>query len=141
MDTKKYITVTIPSNIELITPLRLFIRNLLETENWNYENIENVEIGFDETITNVIRHTYSYNLDHKIEIEISSTKKEIVIDIKDNGKPFNPTQIILPPIKEQIKSPQTRFFGTSLMRKCIDKIEYLSTAEFTNISRLTKYNH
>lgn len=138
--TYKSIKIIMLSNLELVSPLRVFIRNLLEVEEWNPENIDNVEIGFDETMTNVIRHTYSYSLEYKLELEILLTDKEVVIEIKDNGKPFNPTLIAIPSIKEQIKDPHNRVFGTTLIRKCIDKIEYLNSKEFNNILRLTKYN-
>ena len=138
--TQKTITVIISSHIEFVSPLRIFIRNLLDGENWNPENIDNVEIGFDETITNVIKHTYSYNLEYKVVIEIFLSSKEAVIDIKDKGKPFNPTLLVIPQIKDQIKLHHERFFGTSLIRKCLDKVEYFSSSEFSNILRLTKYN-
>ncbi len=86
--------------------------------------IFDVTLALDEILTNVISYGYPQGGEHVITVRLAVQAAELVIEVEDDGRPFNPLTVA-PPDLEQ--SPQQRpigGLGLHLVRQMMDRLEY-----------------
>ena len=64
--------------------------------------IFNINLSLDELITNTINYGYDDNEEHLILINMYLAGSEIVIQVKDDGMPFNPLDMPDPDLKREL---------------------------------------
>ena len=130
------VKLSIPSNIEYLSSVRSFICSIMQDENWNEEQTTEIEIAIDEVVTNVIEHVYGFSTNYLVMLTLKLYPQKVVIDVEDEGKPFDPTQILVPNLEEVTKRRQ--MIGKYLIQQFSSKIEYRSTKKGGNILRIIK---
>ena len=82
-----------------------------------------VELACEEACNNVIEHAYR-NAQGDIDITCTVTGSDFVIEIQDQGRPFDPTQF--PPLGRRRRPGQVTIggLGIHLMRELMDVISY-----------------
>jgi serine/threonine-protein kinase RsbW len=123
-------------------------KNLLQVRNFIEDNakkylsdpniINQIILSVDEACTNIIKHTYKFNESHKIEIENYAKKNQFVIKITYNGDEFDPNKRSIPDMKEYFAKYKVGGLGIPLMKKFMDKIEYLHSVNDFNELTLVK---
>ena len=86
--------------------------------------IFNVTVTLDEILTNVISYGYPEGGEHVITVRLAVKGVELMIEVEDDGRPFNPLEIAPPALE---KSPEERpigGLGLHLVRKMMDRLEY-----------------
>ena len=84
--------IKLKTNNNIQKEFRAFIDQSLNS--FNLAVIENVKIATNEVIQNIYRYGYK-NVDGKfIEINLTATNNELVLDIYDEAKPCNPEEFI-----------------------------------------------
>lgn len=122
------------SNLEVI---RNFLRINLE-QNKICEKIQNLIIlAVDEICSNSIIHGNNQDSKAQIDVSISYTDENIVIDIKDKGKFFDYSQYKTPTVQELISNRQKGSMGLMLVKKIMEKIEFFRENGI-NVCRLVK---
>lgn len=97
-----------------------------------------ISLAVDEACTNVIKHAYQYASDRKIVILVSHKNGAFEIQIKDEGKSFDPANIQSPNMKEYLSHFRRGGLGMHLMRSLMDNVEYKSNGN-NNVVRMVKY--
>ena len=49
-----------------------------------------LQLGFEEAVINVISYAYEPGEEGKVWLKVYQENEELVLEIKDSGKPFNP---------------------------------------------------
>ena len=119
---------------EVLSPFRKEFRQLLGQAGWEKKTAEEVLLAVDEALTNIIRHAYQGTSGKiTVNVDISSDKIEIVLE--DQGKKFDPTQVLSPELPRQNPGG----LGVHFIRTIMDQMIYEGHAIEGNRLRLIKY--
>ena len=86
--------------------------------------IFNVSLALDEVLTNVISYGYPEGGEHVITVRLALQAAELVIEVEDDGCPFNPLEIAPPDLEEVPEERPIGGLGLHLVRKVMDRLEY-----------------
>jgi len=88
------------------------------------QNAWQVQLAVDEACTNIIQHAYSGESEKPIGILCSMSGNDLVIQIRDWGKPFDPKSVPPPDIESELDERKLGGLGMFLMRQVMDKVKY-----------------
>jgi serine/threonine-protein kinase RsbW len=81
-----------------------------------------IKLALEEAVVNAMRHGNHLDADRFVAVHIEADKKEIAIDVHDEGKGFDFRVLPDPTRGEKAHQPSGR--GVYLMRKLMDKVEF-----------------
>jgi serine/threonine-protein kinase RsbW len=81
-----------------------------------------IKLALEEAVVNAMRHGNQLDEHRFVAVHIEADKKEIVIDVHDEGKGFDFRVLPDPTRGEKAHLPSGR--GVYLMRKLMDKVEF-----------------
>lgn len=100
------------------------------------ETHQAVELAVHEVCTNIVEHAYGEDSQGRIDVTITvveSPARSLVVELQDNGKPFDATQAATVNLDE----PQEGGYGLYLAHMLLDDVQYERSGG-RNIWRLTK---
>jgi serine/threonine-protein kinase RsbW len=86
--------------------------------------IFNVNVALDEILTNVISYGYPEGGEHMITVRLALKAADLVIEVEDDGRPFNPLEIAPPDLEESPEERSIGGLGLHFVRKMMDRLEY-----------------
>jgi len=128
----------ITSRTENLSKVRDFISIHSANAGLKTDDIQDIMLAVDEAVTNIIKHSYSFDPNCEIKIEIVVDKNEFIISITDKGKSFDPNSVPEPDIKQYQKEHRVGGFGLYLMKKFMDEVVYTSIPNSYNKTVLKK---
>ena len=93
-------------------------------------------LALDEAVTNVVLYAYPQKKG-LIKLTLKKTGDDIHVEIRDQGKPFDPTQAPPPDLAVPLEQRKIGGLGIHLMRKSVDRLNYRHE-NGTNIFTLSK---
>jgi len=78
----------------------------------------------DELFTNIVSYGFDDDLEHIIIFTLSGNSNLVVINIEDNGIPFNPLEKIDPDFPDNVESANIGGLGIHIIRKLMDNVSY-----------------
>jgi serine/threonine-protein kinase RsbW len=97
-----------------------------------------VALSLEEAVTNVIAHAFDeMPPPHEIAVRLDITRRLLVAEISDNGRPFDPTVAPAPDLSLPIEQRSAGGLGIHLMRSMMDRIQYRRRGD-KNLLRLEK---
>jgi anti-sigma regulatory factor (Ser/Thr protein kinase) len=86
--------------------------------------LQAADLCLEEHITNVINHGFANCELHAIVVHLALDQECLVVEVKDDGKPFNPLE--KPEVNTSIPLEHRPVggLGIHLMRRFMDKLEY-----------------
>jgi len=102
------------------------------------ETLDEIRLAIDEIITNIISYGYNDKSEHQIEVLLDMSNGEVVLEIKDNAKPFNPLKMPLPDTSKPFNERDAGGLGILIARSLMDEITY-RFANACNILTLKKH--
>jgi len=104
----------------------------------NYEQFAyDISLAVDELVTNVIVHGYKGS-PGEIEIDVEIKPPELVILLRDDAPPFDPTQVNVPDVHRPLEERQVGGLGIYMARVLTDEMIHRHTSEGGNEIRLLK---
>jgi len=89
------------------------------------EDIEFViDLVLDELVSNVIRHGLKDNGEHFIEVNLHCDRRDLTLEVEDDGVPFNPLDAPIPDITLPIEERRVGGLGIHLVRQFMDTLAY-----------------
>jgi serine/threonine-protein kinase RsbW len=101
--------------------------------------IPNVVLAVDEMVTNIIEHGYR-GQPGSIEIDLSTREDALIIQLRDQAPPFDPTTRPPPNLSIPFDDRPPGGLGIYLMRKVMDDVRHQVTATHTNELTMIKYH-
>jgi anti-sigma regulatory factor (Ser/Thr protein kinase) len=83
-----------------------------------------IDLVCDELITNTIKYGYLDGAEHEIEVNLFVRPTEIVVELEDDGQPFNPLNSEAPNTNLALQERVEGGLGIHLLRKMMDRCEY-----------------
>lgn len=123
-----------------LSRIRDFVEFRAKDFGFNEEDAYKISLAVDEACTNLIRYAYHLDASRKICINIETSSEQFVVNILDEGSPFNPLEIQPPEMGKYFKEFRRGGLGIHLMRSVMDKIEYYpsETKGSPNVLKLFK---
>ena len=95
------------------------------------EGIFEIQVAVDEACTNIIKYAYS-GKGGIIIVTCEMKGNDLVITIRDKGKPFDPASVPSPDLGPDLDKRKIGGLGIYLMRKLMDDVSYSFDAEKGN---------
>ncbi len=83
-----------------------------------------INVSLEELLGNTMTYGYTDDLCHQIAVEIWREDADLVIDIGDDGRPFDPTQAAPPDLSLSLAERPIGGLGIQLVREMMDHMEY-----------------
>ena len=84
----------------------------------------------DELITNIIAHAYTDKEDHAVLLECRISADRIELELRDDGKAFDPTLQESPNTELDLEQRDIGGLGIHLVLTLMDKVEYRREGDF-----------
>jgi sigma-B regulation protein RsbU (phosphoserine phosphatase) len=88
------------------------------------ELVFRVNLVLEEIVTNVISYGYEDSLEHEISVRLSWQDPRIELEIKDDGRPFNPLEASQPEVERPLVERPVGGLGIHLVRSMMDHLDY-----------------
>ena len=95
------------------------------------------DLVLEEHLTNVMSYAYDDQQEHEIRVRLEASASQLVIEVEDDGKAFDPTQA--PEVDTSLPLDQRPIGGLGIhfIRRCMDEARYQRRAN-RNILRMIK---
>lgn len=87
-------------------------------------SISEINICLDELFTNTVLYGFKDDREHKIQFTIKVEKKILIVNIEDDGVPFNPLKKKAPKLPADVESANIGGLGIHITRELVDEINY-----------------
>ena len=87
-------------------------------------SILRINICLDELFTNIVSYGFEDDSEHVIKFAVRVEDNLLIIEIEDDGTPFNPLEKIDPDFPANVESAKIGGLGILIIRKLIDSIGY-----------------
>ena len=115
--------VAVPAKSGAGTPVIDQVLYQMKLLNWPEKDMFNVQLAFEEAITNAVMHGNRSDPQKNIYLKCDVQKDEVVLSIRDEGCGFNPDVLPDPRHPDSLLVPTGR--GIFLIRHIMDKVEFL----------------
>ena len=96
-----------------------------------------MNLALEEIFTNIISHAFSTDAEHTIIFRLSKDDHQLIAEVEDEGKPFNPLDAPDPDIDLPLEDRPLGGIGILLAKNMVNQIEY-THRDGKNFLRLSK---
>jgi serine/threonine-protein kinase RsbW len=125
------------AQLENLSTIRDFVEDIATRLNVVPTAIPNIVLAVDEMVTNIIEHGYQ-GQPGSIEIEVTTQDDALIIRLRDQASPFDPTTRPPPDLSIPFDDRPPGGLGIYLTRKVMDDIQHRATAVHGNDLTLIK---
>ena len=93
-----------------------------------------LQVALDEMVSNVIKYAWPEGGSHEIRVRITVSRGQVVIEIADDGRSFDPRDVPAPRPPLPGQRPRPGGVGIHMLRQFVDRIEH---ARFNGWNYLT----
>lgn len=129
--------LNITSDMQNLSRVADFVSDAATRTKLTTRQLDDVQMAVDEAVTNVMEHAYGGQADGAIAIKMRIDEKLIVVEIRDQGKQFDPKKVKKPNIKGPLSERTIGGLGVFFMKKLMDKVEFVRD-DAGNVTRMTK---
>jgi serine/threonine-protein kinase RsbW len=126
-----------PARFEFLDEIRDMVAEVARSGGFSEKSIYSLQLAADEAASNIIEHAYEGESDASLFMTCDMKGDQIVITMRDTGKPFNPASVKEPNLKADLSERQIGGLGVYLMRKLMDTVHYESSRS-GNLLTMTK---
>jgi len=116
-------TLRIEAKLKNLSQARRFVQERAEALGADRDVIADVILASDEAVTNVIVHGYQ-DRPGMIEIELGRNGDDIVVFIRDQSAPFDPTGMPPPDVTQPLEERPLGGMGIHLIRQLMDEVTH-----------------
>jgi anti-sigma regulatory factor (Ser/Thr protein kinase) len=147
METYKY-SFELKSHLSELKTLYQHLNNFGQITGISEDCISKINICLDELFTNIVLYGYTDDLDHIVSFKMKMNSNVLIVNIEDDGIPFNPLQKKDPEIPADIINAKIGGLGIYITKKFMDDISYkrkrgknkLTMKKFTRTTRYLYQN-
>jgi len=118
---------TLKNQLADLAPLADRIRASLDGLGLSERDLFCIDLVCDELITNTIKYGYADTAEHQIAVNLSVRPHEIVIELEDDGQPFDPLNNATPDTTLALQDRPIGGLGIHLLREMMDHCDYRHT--------------
>ena len=100
--------------------------------------VSDVRLVLEEIVSNIFTYGFEDDSDHQVILQIELRADALIMEINDDGKPFNPTEYFNPNLEKPFDEREIGGMGIHLVRNLVDEFDYRQ-AQGKNILVMKKY--
>jgi serine/threonine-protein kinase RsbW len=121
MNTKS--SLRIAAEVKNLSEIRCFVQETASALGLDPATVPKVILAVDEAVSNIIVHGYQRQ-EGIVEIEVSQERDALVIRIRDEAPPFDPTIVPAPDVTLPLEKRIPGGLGIHLIRKIMDEMAH-----------------
>ena len=134
-------SIVLANRRDEIARLSQFVVRFCEQHRLAADEVLDVNLVLDEVVINIISHGYSDEREHEIHVTLAINRQFLIIEVEDDGRPFNPKDVPPPSHLElPIEERPIGGMGVHIVRSLTDRIEHRRT-DGKNVLTLRKKRH
>lgn len=118
------VTLTVPSDFTFLPMILNMVRNMAGIMGFEQESIDQLELGTEEAVSNVIQYAFEGREDADFKIILEPVALGLNIIIREKGAPFDPSLIHKYSKKTLATDLNEKGLGTYLMKQLFDKVAF-----------------
>jgi serine/threonine-protein kinase RsbW len=118
------IRIVLRNDLSEIAKLHRELENFGQKCHLSSKTLFELNLILEEVVANVISYAYGDNQRHEIVVCADLRDGELVIEVEDDGRPFNPLQSSLPDLGPPLERRKVGGLGLHLVRELTSSIEY-----------------
>lgn len=122
-------TLILKNTEKELSSLAEFLEGLAVEWNLNTEILMNINLVLEEAFVNVINYAYEDQLEHEITIRIQREQDTILMEVEDDGIPFNPLDWDEPDQNSPIEDRPVGGLGIFLIKQLMTEVKYKRNLE------------
>lgn len=111
----------IESKLENLAVIADFIADSMREFGLADPKIFEIQMAVDEACTNIINYGYTVGM---INISCWRRDEDVIVVIKDRGKPFDPTSVPPPDLDASLEKRKIGGLGVYFMKTLVDEVRY-----------------
>jgi anti-sigma regulatory factor (Ser/Thr protein kinase) len=133
---KQTSSITLEASLENLGTINSFIHKWAKKASLSTHSENELLLAAEEVYINIVRYAYPESLG-KVTIHCRIDEDSLVLKIKDEGIPFNPSQLPGPHLVSCLKERKVGGLGVFLMRRFADNVKYEKQGKY-NVLTLVK---
>lgn len=117
-------TYVVPNDLLAIPRLLGQLAAFFSQHSMAREDVEGVDVVIDEILTNTIGYAFTDGKAHEVYVNLTAEAGELVIEVRDDGVPFDPLGVPPPDLSDDIDLRQVGGLGVHFIRTVMDKVDY-----------------
>ena len=130
-------TLRLSADLNNLAAARRFVRDTAIALGASVAAAEALILAVDESITNTIEHGYQ-GRPGEIEIEVRRAEEAVVVHLRDQAPPFDPTRLPEPDVTLPLNQRSVGGLGIFLARRFVDAMTHRLTSDGGNELTLIK---
>ena len=126
---KNAISIRIKNDLSELSRISDIVDHFYKYHNLPLKAVHAINLALDEIITNIISYGYNDQKEHKIIIHLSLKQGELILQIEDDGRRFNPLDLPEADTESSLEDRQIGGLGIHLVRSIMDDMAYSSHNE------------
>ena len=111
-----------------------------QAEQWPEQMSYHIKLALEEVVMNVINYAYDDDDDHEFEVRVESDREHVVIDIIDDGQPFDPLQeAATPDVEASLEARSIGGLGVFFVKTLMDEVEYRRENDCNRLTLTKRY--
>lgn len=135
----KGMELKINTDVNYMGVIRTSLRGLCEKEAMSPETTNEVVLAVEEIILNLIEHGNAFDPWQVLILRVHFQKKQIKIQIRDYGDPFDITKKDTSTIKSNVLKGKKRGVGAFMVNQIMDQVKYISLKNYNELTMVKRY--
>ena len=131
--------VEVKAKLENLAVIDDFLTETMQQFGMKEDEGVQVRLAVNEACTNIIQYAYSGESENSIVILCSMSGNDLVIEIRDWGKPFDPEAVPQPDIESELFERREGGVGIFLMKQMMNDVRYSFHSGKYNELRMIKH--
>jgi anti-anti-sigma factor len=123
--------LTITNEMSELDELYATVNQFLEGHRVPYRSGYAMNLAIEELVVNVIRYAYLDDDQHTIDIGLGVIGEQIILEIKDSGRPFDPSNA--PHRDPDLENPDVGGLGLTLVLDLVETLSYRREEENNHV--------
>ncbi|HET6348877.1 MAG TPA: ATP-binding protein [Candidatus Krumholzibacteria bacterium] len=117
--------VSLTNDVREVTRVHAALADFLGEEGVPPSTIHHARLVVEELLVNVVRYGYDDRLAHRINLDVRTEPRRVVITIEDDGHPFNPNDAPPPVLDRHAEERRVGGLGIFLVKKLSRELTYV----------------
>jgi anti-sigma regulatory factor (Ser/Thr protein kinase) len=126
---KNTVSIRIKNDLSELSRITEIVGEFNESHNLPLQAVSAIKLALDEIITNIISYGYNDQKEHEIIIQLSRQPGELILQIEDDGRRFNPLEFPQADTESALEDRRIGGLGIYLVRSVMDDLKYSRRGE------------
>lgn len=132
------LTLNVAGDLGNLARIAEFVAAAAQRLGLDEQQVFEVQMATDEACSNIIEHAYGQGAAGGIQIRLGVEGDDLVVTIRDRGRPFDPDQVPEPDRTCPLEERQIGGLGLFFMRQLMDRIDFRCDPVLGNELRMYK---